>query len=116
MPENSQHNRAPEGYEEKDVNTLKIFGYFAAGTIIVVIVLIFLIDFFIATKEEVVYEAVLKPESVVLRELRAREEEELGSYSVLDEEKGVYRIPIERAMEIAADEAYGEEQTSGRER
>ena len=113
MTDINNHKGPEDGYEIKDVNPLKVFGYFAAGTIIIVVLLVFLIDFFTATREEMIYEAVLKPESVTLRELRAREEQELGSYGILDEEQRVYRIPINRAMEIMANEAYEESRKSG---
>ena len=106
MTENNSHKDPQDGYEKRDVNVLKVFGYFTAGTIIIVVLLIFLIDFFTATKEEMIYEAVLRPESAALRELHAREIEELGSYGVVDATDGVYRIPIERAIKLLADEAY----------
>jgi hypothetical protein len=38
-----------------------------------------------------------------LAELRAAEEEILGSYSWAEKEKNVVRIPIERAMELIAE-------------
>jgi len=94
------------GYETKDVNILKVVLSGIVGTLILVIMLLYLMDYFTAAKEEMVYEAVLRPESVPLRELHARETEELHSYAVLDQQKGVYRIPIERAMKLMADEAY----------
>jgi hypothetical protein len=56
------------------------------------------------------YDYVLKPESAPLRDLRAREMETLTTYKVLDPVKSVYRIPISRAMELMADEAYQEQQ------
>lgn len=39
-----------------------------------------------------------------LRELQAKDTEELTTYSVLDKEAGKVRLPIERAMEITARE------------
>jgi len=98
-PENS-------GYEKRDINPVKVFLYGAAGIVVIVIVVVFMLNYFTATREEIVYEEVLKPESAALRELRARETEELNSYAVLDAKKGVYRIPIKRAMELMAEEAY----------
>lgn len=35
--------------------------------------------------------------------LRAREDAELGSYAWIDRDKGLVRIPIERAMELVAE-------------
>lgn len=94
------------GYEKRDINPTKVFLAGLAGVVVIVIVVIFIINYFTATREEIIYEEVLKPESAALRELHAREEEELNSYAVLDAKKGVYRIPIKRAMELMAEEAY----------
>lgn len=106
--QNVQNQTDPDGvgYEKRDVNLARVLVYGVLGIIALVVLVIFIFDYFTAAREEAVYEAVLKPESVALRELRAREEEELNSYAVLDEAAGVYRIPIERAMELIADEAY----------
>jgi len=43
-------------------------------------------------------------ESNQLREIRAAEQQKLNNYEVLDAEKGVYRIPLERAMELYVQE------------
>jgi hypothetical protein len=94
------------GYEKQDVNLTKVFFFGILGVVILTVIVLFALDYFTAAKEEAVYEAVLKPQSAPLRELRAREEEELNSYAVLDAQKGIYRIPIERAMELMANEAY----------
>jgi hypothetical protein len=94
------------GYEKRDINPVKVFLFGMAGVVVIVVLVIFMVNYFTATREELVYEAVLKPESTALRELRAREEEELNTYAVLDAKKGIYRIPIKRAMELMAEEAY----------
>jgi hypothetical protein len=94
------------GYEEQDVNPNKLILYGVTSVIMVAVVVVFMFDYFTATKEEMISDMVLEPESVALRELRAREAEELGSYKLLDPVEGVYRLPIERAMELVADEAY----------
>lgn len=95
-----------EGYEKRDVNikTLVLLGLAAIVVLIVAIVVI--ADYFTATKERMVFEMVDSPKSAELRELRARESEVLGSYDLVDEEAGRYRIPIDRAMELVADEAF----------
>jgi len=95
-----------DGYEKRDVNLAKVLIYGFLGVAVVTVVVIFALDYFTAAREAIVYESQLKPESAPLRELRAREEEELNSYAVLDGKKGVYRVPIERAMELTAEEAY----------
>lgn len=109
MDDNNVHSGdSPEtpGYETRDVNLVKVLVYGTLGIIVLVVLVVFALDFFTAAREEAVYEAVLKPESVPLRELRTRETEELNSYAVLDAKKGAYRIPIERAMTLLAEEAY----------
>jgi hypothetical protein len=40
---------------------------------------------------------------VALRELRRREEEELGSFGWVDRDHGVVRIPIDRAIRLVTD-------------
>ncbi|UCG60357.1 MAG: hypothetical protein JSV52_08455 [Candidatus Zixiibacteriota bacterium] len=103
----SANNSEPGGgYERSDVN-VRMVVLIAVGVIVVVIVaLIVLNEYFLSVKEQYVYDLVLKPESVTLRDLRAAEDEVLNSYKLLDSAGGVYRIPIERAMELVAEEAY----------
>jgi len=109
------HNPDDPGYEKSDVNLLKVVIYGAVGVIAVVIILIFLLDYFTAVKEEVVYNKILQPESVALRELQAKETEILNNYALLDSSTGAYRIPVDRAMELIADEAYRDSLESARE-
>ena len=102
-------NSGNDGYEKKDVNVTKVIGYTVFIVVIFVAILIFLSEYFLYTTEKMVYETVLKPESISYRDLRAREDEILTNYKVLDKEKGIYQIPIEQAMKITADEAYEEQ-------
>jgi hypothetical protein len=94
------------GYEGKDVNLKGVFLVAAVVVVMIVVIVILLNEFFIISKERITYEQVLAPESAALRELRAREENLLGSYGVVDAQEGIYRVPIERAMQLLADEAY----------
>jgi hypothetical protein len=70
-----------------------------------IIIFVVLSDYFTVMETEAVYQAQLKPESVTLNELRAEDEKILTTYKLIDAEKGVYRIPIERAMHLLAEEA-----------
>lgn len=45
-----------------------------------------------------------------LRETRLQATQKMEQYGVVNEEEGVYRIPIDRAMDIIANEAYQREQ------
>lgn len=94
------------GYERSDVNAPKIILYSALGVFILVAILLFLYNYFLAEKEEMVFEDQLKPQSVQLRDLRAHEEEVLTTYKLLDADKGIYRIPIDRAMQLIAEENF----------
>jgi hypothetical protein len=99
-----------EGYERTDVNLNKIIGITLGSLALLVVILIVLTQYFTSYKEQRIYEVVLKPESAALRDLRAQEDKLLNSYEVIDKEKGQYRIPIRRAMELTAEEAYKERQ------
>lgn len=108
--EPSDTNKPGTGYETSDINVRKIVLVAVAVIVIVIISLIALNEYFVSLKEEYVYDMVLKPESVTLRDLRATEDEVLNSYKLLDSTAGVYRIPIDRAMELMAEEAYRQSQ------
>jgi hypothetical protein len=92
-------------YEKEDVSIGPVVGITVIVIVIFVILLVFLSDFFIGSKEEMVYETQLKPESVSLKELLAEENEILTSYKLLDPDKGIYRIPVEEAMKILTEES-----------
>jgi hypothetical protein len=113
MSENNPNHTA--GYETSDINATKVV---AVGMVVVIVVVLFLVilnEYFIQVREDLVQQQVLSKESALLRDIRAREAEILNSYGVLDRQAGVYRIPIERAMEVYADEAFRQVQ-SGRAR
>ena len=110
-PENNNNvTQTDPGYEKRDINAFKIISFGIGGVVIIVVILIVLVQYFTSVKDAAYEEMVLRPESTALRELRARETEELGSYKLLDAEKGVYRIPIDRAIDLMAEEAFKENQ------
>ena len=108
MTDETRKSASPSGggYEKQDVNLLKIALFGILGIIILIIVVILLVNYFTLIQEQVIYQEVLRPESSALRDLRVRETEELNSFAVLDSAKGLYRIPVERAMALLADEAF----------
>lgn len=97
---------AEDGYEKRDIPAGRIIAFGILGALLIVIMLVIVTNVFLTTSEKMVEDVVLKPQSVAIRELRARETEELNSYKLLDPEKGIYQIPIDRAIELMADEAY----------
>ncbi|HOD65998.1 MAG TPA: hypothetical protein PLR32_07565 [candidate division Zixibacteria bacterium] len=94
------------GYDTSDVNVTKALVVGVLLTLLVIAFAVVLNEYFIAVTEEISYEQQRAPESKALRELRAREVEQLESYGVQDGAAGSYRIPIERAMELQAQEAF----------
>jgi hypothetical protein len=104
--QNNNTESKKTGYDTHEANVKFIV---SIGLVFILILAgsIFLIDqIFTITKEKDIQQMVLAPESITLRDLRSQEDEILNSYGVIDTIKGVYRIPISRAMELIADEAY----------
>ena len=102
----SADNTNHGGYEKTDVSIRSIILIAVAVIVAVILSLVVLNEYFLSVKEQIVEDMVLKPESVMLRDLRATEDEVLNSYKLLDSAGGVYRIPIDRAMELMAEEAF----------
>ena len=99
----SDNNSA--GYEKRDVNIFMVIGLSVLLITLLIIILVLLTDYFVESKEQMIYEAQLQPDSVDLKSLLASEQEELTSFKILDTERGIYRIPIDRAMELLVKEA-----------
>ncbi|GHC06185.1 hypothetical protein [Cerasicoccus arenae] len=77
---------------------LSILG--ALGTLLL-FALIIVIAYYIPAKErEPVNAEIVSERQATLAELKAKETELATSYGVVDQTKGVVRIPIERAMEL----------------
>ncbi len=100
-----KNDKKNAGYEKRDVNIFMVIGLSVLSVVFLIIILVFLIDYFVESKEQMIYEAQLQPESADLNGLLVAEEEELTSYKILDIERGVYRIPVDRAMELLVKEA-----------
>ena len=99
--ETSGHNVR---YEKNDVKILPVIGIALSLIVVLIVILVFLSDFFLGLKEEIVYQTQLKPESVELKDLRQAEAKTLTSYEILDASRGIYRIPVDQAIEILARE------------
>ncbi len=110
--ESNENHDSRAGYEKRDINAVKVLILGAIGAVVIIILLVIMYQYFASSSRKMVEDVVLKPQSVAIRELRARETEELNSYKLLDAEKGIYRIPIDRAMQLIADEAYQERKSN----
>ena len=95
------------GYEISDVNIPAIV-IFAIFCLVTIVTSIFALDgYFVYYKEKLLQEARQYPNTELI-ELRSNEIEKLTSYGVFDKGKGIYRIPVDRAMELLAEEAFNE--------
>ena len=93
-------------YERRDANPRKIMIATVVLLVVVVGLIIGLSELFIMTVDQQVTEVVLKPVSAQLRDIRVKEQAVLNNYKIIDAAKGVYQIPIDRAMDLVAEEAY----------
>ncbi len=104
-PETPELKMLESGYEKSDVEVSKLFPLTATILIFLVIAIFLINDFLIRSKEKRYYESVLKPKSEELLQLRQHEENILTTYGRDENNPGVYRIPIERAMQLMVEES-----------
>ncbi len=93
-----------DGYEKQDVNVIKVMLIGFGGIIFLAVMIIFLIDYFIGSREDIMKQSALEPISSELIELRQREQAKLGSYGVENQITNRYYIPIERAIQLVAED------------
>lgn len=109
MSHSHDKNHQPDtsaGYEKKDINVKKILIATVIIVIFLVVSVLYVDEIFVHEKEQLITDVVLKPVSITLRELRAKEDVVLSTYKLLDSQKGIYQIPLERAMKVYAEEAF----------
>jgi len=119
-PQSYQSSERHPGHETTDANTRPIALLLVALATLVFLAMLlmaWLLDLFqlrpdqnlnvpagLTDQEQVPPEPRLQAYPVVdLEKLRVREEQQLNSYEWIDEAAGVMRIPIERAMDIIAE-------------
>jgi len=92
------------GYDRHDPNVgfLALFGF--ALIVVLVLVVLGIQYYHDRVKEQQIFVKVLQPESQALKDLRAREDQELHTYQYINREKGQVRLPIDRAMKLLAAE------------
>jgi hypothetical protein len=106
--EEHRHHQDLQGvdYERRDVD-IKTTGL--VGVIIVLVISVFLLfinEYFMSVKEDTLMQMSYAPENPKLRDLHAQETLTLTTYKIIDTSKGVYQIPIARAMELMVNETY----------
>ncbi|MGQ9804487.1 MAG: hypothetical protein ACUVRP_00210 [Chlorobiales bacterium] len=105
LPEEPKMFMAESDYEKEDVNARVIIITFIIGTITIGTIMFLLSEYLTARKEAQIQtsNAVV---SSTYRDVRAREEERLNAYKLVNEKDGVYQIPIKDAMKLLATEDY----------
>ncbi|MGH9627508.1 MAG: hypothetical protein ACRD7E_03980 [Bryobacteraceae bacterium] len=103
--EDIDHTGHPHGFDTSEPKS-GFIALFGIGTVITLVVTVLAIQFYFDRyKEHQVYIQVLAPEGQQLKDLRAREDAHLHSYGYSDREKGLVRLPIERAIELLIEES-----------
>ncbi len=105
LPEQPQLFMAESDYEKEDVNARVIIIMFIIGTITIGTIMFLLSEYFTARKEAQL-QAANAVVSSTYRDVRAREEERLNSYKLINEKDGIYQIPVGEAMKLLATEDY----------
>ncbi|MFQ3596740.1 MAG: hypothetical protein SNJ55_10100 [Chloroherpetonaceae bacterium] len=105
LPEEPKMFMAESDYEKEDVNARVIIIMFIIGTITIGTIMFLLSEYFTARKEAQLQTANAVVSSTY-RDVRAREEERLNAYKLVNEKDGVYQIPIGEAMKLLATEDY----------
>ncbi len=88
---------------QNDVDTRAVFLVGALGVVLLILVVILLQMMFYRVESDLYAKTYADPQLDVAR-VNAEQLELLGSYSYVDREKGIIRIPVQRAMELLARE------------
>src|SRR5260370_10097412 len=101
----TRHADPREGFNRDEPKTKSIAILAVVSVIRLIAVIVGVSAYFEYIYQDAVFEKVLSAPGEQLKELRAREDAQLTKYSYADKEKGVVRIPVDRAMELFAQEA-----------
>ncbi len=92
-------------FEATEANT-RFIALFGASTLIALVAIIFGLQWYVdRSEQQQIFVKVLEPVSEDLKALHAREDAELNSYQYIDRTKGTVRLPIDRAMQLLAQES-----------
>jgi hypothetical protein len=100
-----EHADPKEGYDHAEPAAGAIVA-FAIGSLILLVLMIIAVQmYFDKIWKEAVYEKILAPPSQQLIDLHNRENWNLTHYGYFDKPTGQVRIPVDKAMELFAQEA-----------
>jgi hypothetical protein len=100
-----RHASPTEGFDHTEPKAGAIAAFAIGSVALLIITIVALQVYFNKIWEEAVYEKVLVPPSETLQALHQREDWFLTHYSYADKKNGVVRIPLDRAMDLFAQEA-----------
>jgi len=100
-----RHADPREGFDrgEPKAGAIAVFGI--ASVVLLILTIVALQAYFNKIWEQAVYEKILAPPSEELQDLHNRENWNLSHYGYMDKGKGTVRIPVDRAMDLFAQEA-----------
>lgn len=99
MSHDTHQSHGNAGYDKKDVNVRMVLWISAATAVLIVGSILWVDQYVTMQSEAAIYELRLKPDNPQLLDLRAFEDRELGTLRIVDSTKGVFQIPIDRAMD-----------------
>lgn len=92
------------GAHHDELNYKSLIGWSTFGTVLVIVIVVWLIQFSQDAYFDAQEQASFNSEDVDLQQLRAKDAETLSTFGVVDLEEGVYRIPIDKAIERIAED------------
>ena len=116
MEHHNEHNGNGTGHETKEVSVPFVFASLSAliiGAFLVSLLVIGIFQFFKNTyhpdEADKAFRQVIPPApridphpSEELLSIRAREDHQLSTYAIIDQQKGTVRVPIDRAIDMLA--------------
>jgi stringent starvation protein B len=100
-----RHADPREGFNRDEPRAKSILILAIVSVILLIVVIVGVSAYFQYIYQDAVFEKVLSAPGEQLKALRDRENAQLTQYSYTDKQKGLVRIPVDRAMELFAQEA-----------
>ena len=102
-----EHHNPDEGFDRTEPAAVPIFAFTAGSIIILVLVIVAIQNYFYSTYQQAVHDKVLVAPSSQLIDVRNRDAWNMSHYMYgdLDPKSGRVRIPVDRAMDLFAQEA-----------
>lgn len=100
-----QHQDIAEAIEPEGINAMAIAWTVIGGLVILLSGVFLVMNFSTLEFQEAITESTTSTGYPTLAETNAAAEKKLSNYEVIDFEASIYRIPIDRAMEILIEEA-----------